>query len=175
MKKLLFIIGLLTASPGVFAQKDYHLKEGPLNVTIPNDSWMPINPVRNQTSVKYSYKRLNTKDTTGKLVFPEIAIVIEQVPVDMQLTQFSLTKQKPYQKLSNYKAEKVFTDSDGMLRLHYAVGHKAYYETNDGVKHTFYFIHAIKHNKGIQVIIDTPASAFDLLEEEFTSVIRSLD
>lgn len=174
MKKLLLTFILLIPAMQLMAQKEYHLKDGPLNVTIPNNSWMPVNPIRGKTSVKYSYKRLNTKDTSGKLVFPEIVITIEQVPHDMQLTQFSLSKQKPYQSLKDYKAEKVFTDSDGMLRLHYAVGHKAYYESN-GVKHTFYFIHAIKNNKGIQIIIDTPSSAFELLEEEFTSVIRSLD
>jgi len=175
MKKLLLTLILLIPALTLLAQKDHYLKEGPLSLTIPNDNWMPINPTRTKTSIIYHYKRLNTKDSTGKKAFPEIVITIEQVHADMELTKFSLSKQKPYQSLKGYKAEKVFTDSDGMLRLHYAVGHKAYYEDAHGVKHTFYFIHAIKQNKGIQVIIDTPSSLFDTLEEEFTSVIRSLD
>lgn len=175
MKKLFLSFILLFAAFNLFAQKDYHLKEGPLGFTIPNDNWMPINPTRTKTSTIWHFKRLNTKDSLGRKAFPEVVVIIERVPLSMDLTTFSLSKQKPYQNLKDYRAEKVFTDSDGMLRLHYAVGHKAYYEDGNGVKHTFYFIHAIKHDKGIQVIIDTPSTLFDTLEEEFTSVIRSLD
>lgn len=175
MKKIFLCFILLCAGCTLFAQKNYYMKEGPLTLTIPNDNWMPINPTRTKTSTIWHFKRLNTKDESGKKAFPEIVVIIEKVPLDMELTKFSISKQKPYQNLKDYKAEKVFTDSDGMLRLHYAVGHKAYYVDANGVNHTFYFIHAIKHDKGIQIIIDTPTSLFDTLEDEFTSVIRSLD
>jgi hypothetical protein len=62
-----------------------------------------------------------------------------------------------------------------MLNLDYAIGHKASYEDDMKTKHTFYFIHAIKDKKGIQVLLTIPSDFFEAYEEEFTSVIRSLE
>lgn len=176
MKKVFLFSVILFSAITLFAQKEYFVKSGPLHFTIPNDKWMPLPEKKNsKNSTLLHFKRLGLKDSVGRKAFPEIVIIVEPVPAHTDLTPYSLEKQKPYKNLKNYKVEKVFTESDNMLRLHYAIGQKASYEDAAGVKHTFYFIHAIKQQKAIQVILDIPSDLFDTYEEELTSVIRSLD
>jgi hypothetical protein len=176
MKKIIFSLIFTFSAFIVCAQKDYYVKEGPLKFTIPNDKWMPLPEKKNaNNSCLLHFKRLGVKDSVGRKAFPEIVIIIEPVHANAELTDYSLNKQKPYKNLKKYRVEKVFTSSDGMLRLHYAVGQKNSYEDANGIKHTFYFIHAIKHHRGIQVIIDIPSDLFETYEEELVSVIKSLD
>jgi hypothetical protein len=176
MKKIIFSILFTFSACMLYAQKDYFVKEGPLKFTIPNDKWMPLPEKKNgNSSCLLHFKRLGVKDSVGRKLFPEIVIIVEPVPANAELKEYSLGKQKPYKNLKKYRVEKVFTSSDGMLRLHYAVGQKNSYEDANGIKHTFYFIHAIKQNRGIQVILDIPSDLFETYEEELVSVIQSLD
>lgn len=176
MKKVLLFSVFIFSALSLLAQKDYFVKSGPLHFTIPNDQWMPLPEKKNsRNSTLLHFKRLGLKDSVGRKAFPEIVIIIEHVPAHTDLTPYSIEKQKPYKNLKDYKVEKVFTQSDNMLRLHYAIGQKASYEDAYGVKHTFYFIHAIKHHRAIQVILDIPSDLFETYEEELTSVIRSLE
>lgn len=177
MKKLLLIFSLVFMLFGfTFETKEVVIKEAKMKFLLPNDNWSQHHVGNKNGVYYYHYQRKGVIDhKDGHKIIPEIMVMVEGVTGNMDLTFFSINKQKPYQSLKKYKVEKVFTKDDGMLNLDYAVGNKASYFDDKNVKHTFYFIHAIKDKKGIQVILTIPADFFETYEEEFTSVIRSLE
>lgn len=172
MRKFLFVV-LLFCSAELFAQKQYVIHEAGLVITLPNENWKTM-PVKRPN--QHIFRRANAKDTTGRKIFPEVVISIEPVKPYTPLTEYSVFKQTGFaERLKNYKVEKTFTNSDGMLKMSYAIGNKARYEDEEGVKHTFYFIHLVEETKGVQILIEVPSAGFPLYEEELTSIIRSLE
>jgi len=177
MKKLGIIFSMLFILCGfTYESKEVVIKEAKLKFSLPNDNWSEHHVGHKKDVVYYHYHRKGVIDhKDGHTIVPEVMIVVEPVTGSTDLTYYSITKQKPYQSLKKFKVEKVFTRDDGMLKLDYAVGNKASYVDEKNMKHTFYFIHAIKDRKGIQVILSIPSDFFETYEEELTSVIRSLE
>lgn len=174
MKKLLLLSFLLFIAGGLFAQKEYYLPEGPLKFTLSN-KWLPSPHAKSKHSTVYHYKRLDARDTLGRKVFPEIAIIIEHVPAGTKLGDFSAPKQKPYKDLKNFTVHQEFDTKGGDFRLYAVMGKKCTYEDEDDTQHTFYFFHAIKEHKGIQVVINIPSAVGDVYEEEFLEFVYSLE
>jgi hypothetical protein len=176
MKRIVFvIIALIVVSINAKSQNSFFIKEAGMVLTLPNDKWLEETEKKSSKPI-YHFKRTDVKTSTGKVIVPEVQIIVEHLKTYVDLTQYSIHKQKSYSgHLKNFKIEKVFTESDGMLKLRYAVGNKASYEDEHGVSHTFYFIHAIKKGIAIQIFIDIPSYLFDHYEEELTSIIKSLE
>lgn len=175
MKTSLFLLlSFLSFSFQPKANGPVLIKEASLLVSFPNDKWEEIKEHR-APKPTYHFIRTGVTVSKEKPMYPEVVITVDQLKNYTDLTQYSLQKQKAFASLKNYKVEKVFTDSDGMLKLQYAVGTKATYKDANDIKHTFYFIHALKQGTGVQVLIDIPSDLFDTYEEELTSIIRSLE
>lgn len=155
--------------------KEVKIKEAGLIMSLPNDKWEEYKD-KKAPRPTYHFVRTDVKTSTGKKLVPEVVITVEPVNSYTDLTKYSIQKQKHYSaSLQDFKVEKVFTESDGMMKLRYAIGNKARYTDADGIKHTFYFIHAVRKATGIQILIDVPSYLFDSYEEELTSIIRSFD
>jgi hypothetical protein len=174
MQKILLYFFLFFSGFNLSAQ-DFFIKECKLKLTLPDKEWKLGDKKEGKASVLYKFKRTTLKDSSDKKITPEIVVISENIKSYTDLKTYSIAKQKPYANLKNYKVEKVFTESDGMLKLTYAIGHKASYTDADSIKHVFYFIHAVRDGKGVQVIMDVPADFFEVMEEDFTAVIRSLE
>ncbi|MBX9852418.1 MAG: hypothetical protein K2X86_11755 [Cytophagaceae bacterium] len=175
---LVFVLPLFLSAQDTTANEEksgdessYFIEKINLSVSFPNKSWVVKPKITNVGhSTVYEFIKQNKTDS-----FPTLQIIVEELRTPTDLTPYSLSKQKAYKGLKDYKVQKVFTESDGMLRLNYAVGNKATYTEASGRKKVFYFIHAIRDKRALQVIIDLPADKFAKLEWEIVEIIQSLE
>jgi len=165
---LVFALPLLAQTP-----VPQEVSEMKMTFSLPNQEWKLLSKkVMKNKHIVYRYER---NPIAGKSVksIPAVSIIVEPRPAEQTITTYSTARLSTIMKQKNFKEQKTFTNSDGMLKLPYAIGYKCFYDDATGVNHTLYVIHSLKDGKGMQIWLDITTEAFPLYEEEITSMIRS--
>lgn len=178
-KLVMMIALLLTPDTTLYGQQaegkeeEVSLKTAGITWAFPNKEWKLLDRQKNKNTELFSYAR--TPIVSGdKTITPTLTVMVDQLSGYTDLRAYSQRKLSPLEKQKEFNIEKVFTSSDGMLQLPYAIGYKTTYKDSSANKHVLYVIHGIKNTKGIQLWLDITSELYDEYEEELTSIIRSM-
>jgi hypothetical protein len=69
--------------------------------------------------------------------------------------------------------EQIFIHGDGKINFINAVGYKGSYVDYNHIRHIVYVVHAINGDKGIQLILNTTAETFPIVDPDFLTVLKS--
>ncbi len=119
----------------------------------------------------YTYKRNSIINKDGVNVIPNIGIITETVPKDIDLIEYTAKKRidVPFQVLDVFA-----NDAKGSnLTCENSIGYKGYYNGRT-TKHIIYVIHLINNNCGVQIIMDATEDVIIDCEGEFIEVMKSL-
>ena len=145
------------------------IPEAGLSVSLPS-TWSS-NPEKTERSGRtlYRFQRSPITDPSGQRIIPNFAVVIESVPPDQDVIEYSTEKRLK----SPFKVLKVITSENGEFGDVSGIGYIATYNDPPQMVHKVYVVHTIIGDKGIQIFVDGTESVFDTLDSEYKSILRS--
>ncbi|HEY3874884.1 MAG TPA: hypothetical protein VGM92_05375 [Candidatus Kapabacteria bacterium] len=168
---LLFIISIAALTHVAYAQTQ-KLPKTKLAFDLPGADWSLADSMKTKTGMRiYSYKRAPITDSEGRNIIPNIACLIEKVPKETDIVEYSAEKrgQVPFDVKEVYSS----LDSNAVIHHPYAVAYKGTY-TRDDLEHTVYVVHLIDENWGVQIICDATTEVFPICQPEFLKFLRSI-
>jgi hypothetical protein len=124
---------------------------------------------------EYIFKREEIEDTDGRQIIPAVMLYIQDASNYDDLILFSSQKKAAF--VSNgVKVEEILTheSKDYPLRHKNSLFYKCTY--NNGLDHVLYMIHIMTEDKkGIQLLLDMTKSIAAECEDEFISILESID
>ncbi len=176
--EIILVCLLLSIIPfKAYPQEEFDIKEIGWSITIPKEySLTPLDsPKPPPSDAKlYLFKREPIKDENGVPIFPNIAIIIENIPENFDAVLYSINVQRRIK----YKTKtlKYFVPSDSLFSIN-AFGTLIEYTEKwreRDVVHKVYQLYSVVGTKGIQVIMDCTDSVFKTVNDEFISTMKSI-
>src|SRR6478752_674643 len=124
MLKKIFLFTLLFVSTQLVAQAPVpqEVAEMHLLFSLPNQEWkLASRQVMKNKHIVYRYERKPIAGKTNKSI-PAVSIIVEPRPAEQTISTYSTARLATIKKQKNFREQKVFTNSDGMLKLPYAIG-----------------------------------------------------
>ncbi len=162
---LLFVFFL-----GQLAAQELKIEEAGLVLELPNKNWKVTGTQNNDDVSVYFCKRKAITNAEGRDVIPNLAVIVESVPEDMNLVNYTATKRTQVP----FNVDHVFVDEAKRLGIGNAIAYQGNYEDPEGIAHTVYVVHLIRNSKGVQIIMDITSDLFPEYETEFTSALKSI-
>lgn len=172
MKKVIFIIPLLIVFMSQLYGQTQKIKEASILFDLPNKEWELKSTQSNNGTTAYFYKRTPIVDSANRSVIPNIAVIVESIPVSTNLIAYSAQKRV----LVPFDVKDVFTYEKENTKINYenAIGYEGVYKDKSGLDHTVYVLHLINGKKGIQMIFDITSELFEKYKSEFLETIKSI-
>ncbi len=148
----------------------YFIKDFGFEITLP-ESWIHSEVTRNGSVTDYNFVRKGIKDNTGLLVSPFIGIMCEKVTKDLNVLFYSMAKRAQF---VPWNLETVLTAESKDFPLVYGIGYIGTYNDANNLEHKIIILHMINDTNGIQIIIDGTTSIYEIMKNEYLSIISSI-
>jgi ribosomal protein L35AE/L33A len=119
----------------------------------------------------YNFIRKPIVDGKGMNVSPFIGIMFEEVPENINILMYSMSKRT---QLPPMKIIEVLSSDSKEYKLKYGVGYLSTYVDSNGLTHKIIVLHMINSTKGIQMIIDGTESVYDQMKNEYIDIVKSI-
>jgi len=152
--------------------KQINIEDWHFSFELPSEKWSLKDKQedREKSIALYGYKREWILDSKNRKIIPNIGIVFEKVPKDMDVIVYSANLRMRI----GFEVEKVFTHLDGTISLENAIGYIGKYTNSYNIKHTVMVVHAIHKGIGAQIIMDATTEVFPIVENEFNQTLKTL-
>ena len=147
------------------------IKEWKLAFVLPSEAWKLSEHGEHPEKgfSYYIYKRTPIEDKAGRRVIPNVGVIFERLPEEMDVITYSVIKRIA----TPFKVDSVFCWESGPISIKNAVGYIGSYE-DKGIEHTILVAHIVNDKIGIQVIMDATQSVYPKVEGEFKFMMKSM-
>ncbi len=172
MKKHLLLISILLGVSFLSSgQKAFN--EGGFYFELPGNNWHLTNKAEINSRMDAAfYKRVALKDEKGLKVTPNIAVLIEDLPVsnvDIDIYSRHHKSSKRYQHIDMELTNEIIPTD-----LSNAVVYEGTYSDPRNKDHTVLVVYAVNGTKALHFIADIRSDLFEDIEDEFTGAIESI-
>lgn len=149
--------------------KQINIEDWHFSFELPSEKWSLKDKQEDSENniALYRYIREWILDSKNRKIIPNIGIVFEKVPKDMDVIVYSLNRR-------GFKAEKMFTHLQGTISLENAIGYIGKYTNSYNIEHTAMAVYAIHKGIGAQIIMDATTEVFPIVESEFNQTLKTL-
>jgi hypothetical protein len=138
-------------------------------INIP-DKYKMVDSTTSEDRLLLRFKRQAIPEAKGTPIFPNIAIILETVPKNLEVKCFAdkyLMKTKDI-----WRIDKI--DSTFIPNAIWVTGFYLAKQKGKPVRHEVYAVYQKKGMAGIQIIFDSTESVFDVAQKEFMAAIKSI-
>jgi hypothetical protein len=177
MKKKNPVIACFLVLLSVFAGNEVYgqhvIAEAGIQFTLNDTFWMQVtsNKDKTPTSTIYRFKRQALQTPEGKQVVPVISVIVEPVADSIDIMLYSSLKRVK----TPLDIEEVINPGKDPLTFPNAIAFRGGFTDPAGTRHKTTLIYLIHKNKGMQMVMDIDQQLWDVFQEEFYGVIRSIE